>query len=121
MSVIGWIDRPRNLAVSHLAGAFAIGAVVGATILAGLAADPVSHAEAKHLTVVPRPNLAFPERIMFGPYFCEDDCSGHVAGWEWARDHRAKSTEQCSGSGSTSFLEGCRFYVQVLGYEEDEW
>ena len=57
---------------------------------------------------------------MFGPFTCEGDCSGHAAGWEWAVRHRAKSADDCYGRGdSTSFLEGCIFYVQVMGLEED--
>jgi len=121
MSNIGWFDRPRDLAVSHLLGAAALGLCVGFVIAVNMGPDPVSSGEIRDLTVVPRSSVAFPDRLKFGPYFCEGDCAGHSAGWDWGRAKRAKSTDDCSGSGSTSFHEGCLFYVQVRGYEEDEW
>lgn len=120
MSDGNWFDKPRNLAVSHLAGAVCSGFFLGLLAWASLGTEPVSQAEIKHMSVVPRRNLAFPDRLMFGPFFCEDDCSGHTSGWDWGRANHAKSTEDCSGRGSTSFLEGCVYYVQVRGYEDDE-
>jgi len=121
MSISGWFDRPRDFAISHLAAALAFGLAVGFVIAVKLGNDPVSAAEIRHLAVVPRQSVAFRGDTFFGPYLCTDDCQGHAAGWDWGRAQKARSTEDCQGSGSTSFFEGCMFYVQVRGFEEDKW
>ena len=40
---------------------------------------------------------------------CTKDCSGHRAGWYWARKHN-KSATQCNGS-SQSFKNGCSIHA----------
>lgn len=47
----------------------------------------------------------------FDGYDCLDDCSGHRAGFEWARDNNVTSETECDTS-SWSFVEGCRVYLQ---------
>lgn len=42
---------------------------------------------------------------------CTTDCSGHEAGWKWAKDHDIEDESDCTGN-SDSFVEGCRAYVQ---------
>lgn len=44
---------------------------------------------------------------------CIEDCSGHNAGFDWARDHDIEDTADCGGY-SQSFIEGCETYVASL-------
>lgn len=41
---------------------------------------------------------------------CTKDCSGHKAGYEWARKKGVASPDQCGGN-SNSFTEGCRSWA----------
>lgn len=43
---------------------------------------------------------------------CTEDCSGHDAGFEWARDHDVTDATECSGD-SQSFVEGCEAYTDA--------
>ena len=52
--------------------------------------------------------------LYFHGYECKEDCSGHIAGYEWAREHGITDEEDCSGN-SESFIEGCKAYVQHGG------
>jgi len=121
MSVIGWFDKPRGLSVAHLAASALFGLAVGFVCAVGLSRDPVSRLEIRDLYVIPRPNLAFPDRLNFGPYVCEEYCEGHLAGWDWGLKNDVKSRGDCEYGTSTSFQEGCLFYLQVRGLEKDEW
>ena len=38
---------------------------------------------------------------------CTDDCSGHQAGYDWAKTNELADPDECSGN-SPSFVEGCR-------------
>jgi len=42
---------------------------------------------------------------------CTDDCSGHIAGYEWAQDKDIDNEDDCGGY-SQSFIEGCVRYVE---------
>ena len=44
---------------------------------------------------------------------CHGDCSGHDAGFDWARDHNITDESECGGN-SQSFIEGCEAYVADL-------
>ncbi len=50
-------------------------------------------------------------KYYFGEYKCEDDCSGHYAGYEWAEENKINNEEDCSGN-SQSFIEGCKSFVE---------
>lgn len=51
---------------------------------------------------------------------CTQDCSGHDAGFEWARDRGISYESECGGN-SQSFIEGCQEYArQVQEREESE-
>jgi hypothetical protein len=50
-------------------------------------------------------------KYYFGRYKCEDDCSGHFAGYEWAEENNINNEEDCSGN-SQSFIEGCKSFVE---------
>lgn len=43
-------------------------------------------------------------------YECTDDCSGHQAGYEWARKKGITDPDDCGGN-SQSFIEGCKSYA----------
>jgi hypothetical protein len=50
------------------------------------------------------------------PSDCTEDCSGHDAGFEWARDQGITDESECDGQ-SQSFIEGCEAYASAA--EED--
>ena len=51
----------------------------------------------------------------FAGYACTVDCSGHEAGYKWAKEHNISDGEECDRAGensnSPSFAEGCHAYV----------
>ena len=47
----------------------------------------------------------------FHGYECTDDCSGHKAGYDWAKRKGIDSPDDCGGK-SNSFIEGCKAYAQ---------
>ncbi|KAA3448042.1 hypothetical protein C7I87_24195 [Mesorhizobium sp. SARCC-RB16n] len=47
----------------------------------------------------------------FHGYDCTDDCSGHVAGYDWAARKDITDERDCDGD-SLSFNEGCQAYVE---------
>lgn len=53
----------------------------------------------------------------FYEYKCNDDCSGHEAGYQWAEEYDIDDKEECS-SKSQSFEEGCYVYVDEIKYWE---
>lgn len=54
-----------------------------------------------------------PSHRQFRGYTCTQDCSGHQAGYEWARKKGVTERSQCGGR-SRSFIEGCQAFA-------DEW
>ena len=44
---------------------------------------------------------------------CTDDCSGHNAGWDWARKNDVQDADNWSGN-SDSFIDGCKAYTEEL-------
>lgn len=57
----------------------------------------------------------------FGGYECTEDCSGHQAGYDWAREHNITDPDDCGGD-SQSFVEGCKVYTEnpYRGSEYDD-
>jgi hypothetical protein len=49
---------------------------------------------------------------------CTEDCSGHEAGWEWAKQHEIFDESECSGD-SDSFIEGCQAYAEEVQSRTD--
>lgn len=49
--------------------------------------------------------------VSSGNYPCTSDCSGHRAGYEWARNRGISDPYQCTGN-SQSFIEGCRAFTE---------
>lgn len=51
---------------------------------------------------------------------CTQDCSGHDAGFEWAKEHGIADASECGGT-SDSFIEGCEAYADAVESDaEDE-
>ncbi|WP_291207712.1 hypothetical protein [Hyphomonas sp.] len=50
---------------------------------------------------------------IFGSYQCTYDCSGHDAGFEWAKENMILDGYGCSGD-SNSFVEGCEAYGEAI-------
>lgn len=44
---------------------------------------------------------------------CTQDCSGHEAGFEWAKENDVGDIIYCEGT-SQSFIEGCEAYVKEM-------
>lgn len=51
----------------------------------------------------------------FMGYTCTKDCSGHKAGYEWAKKKNLTDPADCRGR-SNSFVEGCRAFT--LSFED---
>ncbi|MDR6992455.1 hypothetical protein J2X52_002572 [Luteimonas sp. 3794] len=66
---------------------------------------PNMKAAAQYPVVQTRP------RAEFRGYSCTSDCSGHHAGYEWARTRGISYNGSCSGN-SQSFIEGCWAWVE---------
>lgn len=58
----------------------------------------------------------------FGGYDCTDDCSGHVAGYNWAEKHSIVNSTDCPYGNSLSFNEGCKVYAEdpSRGADQDD-
>jgi len=56
-----------------------------------------------------------PDKNYFKGYECTDDCSGHIAGYDWAEANDIKNKDKCTGK-SQSFIEGCYSYVEENYY-----
>ena len=50
---------------------------------------------------------------------CTDDCGGHDAGFEWAKENGVTDESECSGD-SQSFIEGCEAFAQSVE-QQVEW
>ena len=53
---------------------------------------------------------------VMGTVGCTSDCSGHNAGFQWAKDNQITSSSECGGN-SASFIEGCEAYGQAIENE----
>ncbi len=53
------------------------------------------------------------------PSTCTDDCGGHDAGFEWAKENGVTDASECSGS-STSFVEGCEAFAQAIEHRVEQ-
>ena len=53
------------------------------------------------------------------PYGCTDDCSGHDAGFEWAKNNGVRDGS-CYGDGQ-SFVEGCQAYGEAIQDKVDQY
>lgn len=48
---------------------------------------------------------------------CSDDCSGHIAGYQWAKKNQLDDPAKC-GETLESFREGCVIYTKELDDQE---
>ena len=62
-----------------------------------------------------RPSVLDGSPQFAGRWSCSDDCSGHLAGWRWAVEHSVRKADECEGSNSESFFEGCQIYLWATG------
>lgn len=51
---------------------------------------------------------------------CTEDCSGHDAGFEWARENGVTDPSECGGN-SQSFIEGCETYAESVQEQADKY
>lgn len=61
--------------------------------------------------------MAFPSDVMGYP--CTIDCSGHQAGYDWARRKDIDDPAICSGN-SQSFIEGCQAAAEQAASAHDD-
>lgn len=57
--------------------------------------------------------------LIYKGYDCTVDCSGHKAGYDWAKKKNIKSHDECGGR-SRSFIEGCYAWVDSQGDNSDQ-
>lgn len=55
----------------------------------------------------------YPSTRSFGGFPCRQDCSGHRAGYDWAKKKGIRAAAQCGGR-SQSFIEGCIVFAEGL-------
>ena len=48
----------------------------------------------------------------YGGFECTDDCSGHAAGYKWAKERDIDDEANCPKGNSQSFQEGCIAYTE---------
>lgn len=58
-------------------------------------------------------------KLFFKGNVCSNDCSGHIAGYEWASDYGMTNPDKCDESDSPSFTEGCKSAVEDIISEND--
>lgn len=58
----------------------------------------------------PPNSLPSPVGLYYKGFPCTQDCQGHIAGYNWARD-RSLMNIQDVDTNSNSFLEGCQSYI----------
>ena len=64
--------------------------------------------------------LAFETYSSIGePFGCTEDCSGHEAGFEWAKQNEI--TDGWCGGNSESFIEGCQAYEDAIQEKIEEY
>lgn len=51
---------------------------------------------------------------------CTDDCSGHEAGFEYAKEQGYTDSSECSGGSSQSFNEGCEAFGAAIEERVEE-
>ena len=59
-------------------------------------------------------SLNTPPENYYKGYKCSNDCTGHKAGYAWAKQHNINIKIQCTGN-SQSFIQGC------LAFAEGKW
>jgi hypothetical protein len=86
------------------------GVVLGSTVLTLVVLD--SDKTPKPAAPQPAPPGSYPlaPPPQFKGFTCTVDCSGHEAGYEWARVNGVTSVDECTGN-SASFIEGCTAYA----------
>jgi len=52
------------------------------------------------------------EDLTYKGYRCTIDCSGHMAGYEWAKARNVQQVSECPIDASNSFTEGCYSFAQ---------
>ena len=66
-------------------------------------------------------NQSQAQDLTFGGYDCLENCSGHAAGYSWAKENRISMEESCDDK-SMSFYYGCKAYIDDpdRGSEKDD-
>lgn len=50
---------------------------------------------------------------------CTEDCGGHDAGFEWAKENGITDASECGGT-SSSFIEGCEAFAEAIEEQVSE-
>lgn len=91
------------------------GAITNAVTRAATSAATSTIPPAQPKPGEPTPNVPADTRKpkFFGRFVCAGDCSGHKAGFAWARTKNITDARQCSASNnSPSFREGCLVFAE---------
>lgn len=57
---------------------------------------------------------------MFRGYVCVADCSDHELGYAWAAEQGATLGDDCAGTATNSFIEGCLAWVEEQQTKTDD-
>jgi|TARA_R100001377_G_C3094888_1_gene77144 hypothetical protein len=52
------------------------------------------------------------EGLMYKGYPCTKDCSGHMAGYQWAAERNIQNPAEIPSAKSNSFYEGCLSFTE---------
>ena len=110
-------SRIRTVLALHLCFALSLGACGRSevsepgTTASIKAEEPFDEDAARDSAVVESIALTFEE--VGDTSICTEDCGGHNAGFEWAKDNEITDESDCGGK-STSFIEGCQTYAQSI-------
>ena len=73
--------------------------------------DAKANREAKFQSIIgDSPVLSSTGVVYFKGKPCSGDCSGHIAGYQWAEEESISEDDDCAGD-SQSFIDGCLQYV----------
>lgn len=77
--------------------------------------ERIKYAEAKNFFIEKELNELYEKEFLniSDIHVCTTDCSGHIAGFEWAKSNDVWKHEKCVGY-SNSFVEGCRIFVDEI-------
>jgi hypothetical protein len=73
--------------------------------------EPQSQPNYQPQQVYQQPTIPANPLPTFSGYPCTVDCSGHEAGYEWAKKNGIDDPDNCAGN-SDSFIEGCQEYAE---------
>lgn len=96
-------------------GTIALFTGIGAVALLQPSQPPrPTYAQALHIAQNEADTATYVE--VAGSEACSDDCSGHEAGFQWAKENGVTQDWDCPSTRSKSFSEGCDAYAFLIDF-----